>query len=249
MLGSGVVSAIISGNLITKTGKYTIWPVLGTGAFALGTGLLGLVQPNSSYAELFWFMFLVGCGLGCVNSPLNIVAQNAVPVPNMAVATVFVTSLRTLGGAIGVAIFGAVLTSELSTNLSPQLYQHLSDASNAQASFANDTASLNQFVSGYNTSIATMFVYCMVPMAFAFVQGFFLENIPLRSKGAEAARTGGADAKPANPAAPAATETAPSNSAVQITLVAVQPAAASPTDPEEARVVRWHGDSPESLKS
>ncbi len=116
MLGI-LMTSIASGRAITKMGRYKIFPIVGTALMALGLLLLSLLKSDSSAWIVSLDMFLVGAGLGLVMQVLIIAVQNAVDFRIMGVATSTSTFFRSMGGTLGIAILGSVLSNRLAANI------------------------------------------------------------------------------------------------------------------------------------
>jgi EmrB/QacA subfamily drug resistance transporter len=108
-------SSIVSGQLTAKTGRYKIFPILGTGIAAFAMGLFSLfVDADTSLVTTSLFMVLLGIGLGQCMQTLILVVQNAVPPRDMGVATSAATFFRQMGATAGTAVFLSVLFSNVS---------------------------------------------------------------------------------------------------------------------------------------
>jgi EmrB/QacA subfamily drug resistance transporter len=114
----GIFSASIpSGQLMSKTGRYKIYPIISAVLVATAMLLLSTLSMTTPYWQLAIFMFLMGSGLGLSMQITVTAAQNSVPRQHMGTATSTMTFFRSMGGAIGTAVFGAVLTSRLKDHL------------------------------------------------------------------------------------------------------------------------------------
>ncbi|MFF7248990.1 MDR family MFS transporter [Embleya sp. NPDC008237] len=108
-------SSIISGQITSKTGRYKIFPILGTGIAAVAMSLFALyVDAETSLVTTSLFMVLLGIGLGQCMQTLILVVQNAVPPRDMGVATSAATFFRQMGATAGTAVFLSVLFSNVS---------------------------------------------------------------------------------------------------------------------------------------
>ncbi|MFB6130627.1 MAG: MDR family MFS transporter [Salinigranum sp.] len=117
LVGGMLVTAALTGQLMTRTGRYKPFVVLGT---VLGTGgywLLHTMGPATTHLHSTLYMVLTGMGFGFIMPVLTVAVQNAVDRKNLGVATTSVTFSRSLGSAVGVAVFGALLTNQLSARL------------------------------------------------------------------------------------------------------------------------------------
>src|SRR5437762_7231098 len=117
MMGGMLVTSIMSGQLISRTGRYKIFPVLGTAVMTLGLFLLSRLTPQSSEATASMLMLVLGVGLGRVMQVLVIAVQNDVDYRDLGVATSGATLFRLIGGSLGTAILGAIFAARLASNL------------------------------------------------------------------------------------------------------------------------------------
>ena len=114
-----LVTSIGSGLLISRWGRYKIFPILGTAVMTVGLYLFSLLGVNTSTLTISAFMVVLGLGLGGVMQVLVIAVQNAVPHSELGVATSGATFFRSIGGSFGTAIFGAIFANVLTGNLTP----------------------------------------------------------------------------------------------------------------------------------
>ncbi len=117
LMGGLLLTSIISGRIISRTGKYRLFPILGTLLGVTGMVLLTRITIHSPLWQLYLFTGVLGAGLGLVMQVLVLAVQNAMPAQMYGVATSGVTLFRSIGGSIGVALFGAVFTHVLQSNL------------------------------------------------------------------------------------------------------------------------------------
>ncbi len=116
MAGLLIVS-IGSGQVISRTGRYRIFPIVGTALMTVGLLLLSRMGIGTSPVVSSLFMIVLGMGLGSVMQVLVLVVQNAVPYSELGVATSGATFFRSIGGSFGTAIFGAIFSNVLVGNL------------------------------------------------------------------------------------------------------------------------------------
>jgi EmrB/QacA subfamily drug resistance transporter len=112
-----MISSIASGQLISRTGKYKIFPTLGTGFMGVGFFLFTFISASTPYWVLALGMLLVGLGLGQLMQTLTIASQNAVGARDIGVATSSSTFFRQVGGTLGVAVIFSVLFSRIPDTL------------------------------------------------------------------------------------------------------------------------------------
>ena len=117
-----VITSIGSGQLIARTGRYRIYPIVGSALTVIGMFLLSHLHEHTAAVLMYLFMFVLGAGLGALIQILVLIAQNAVPYSELGVATAGVTFFRTIGAAFGTAVFGAVFTNIYATNLRNDLH-------------------------------------------------------------------------------------------------------------------------------
>ena len=99
------------GRTVTRTGRYKRWMLLGAGLLTTGLALMGTLDEHTSLVELGGFMFLIGAGLGMLTQNLVLVVQNTVALEDIGAGSSLVAFFRSLGGAIGVSVLGALLAA------------------------------------------------------------------------------------------------------------------------------------------
>lgn len=111
-------SSTVIGQVITRTGRYKRWMMLGAALMTVGLGLMGgLLDEHTSLIELGCFMALVGLGVGMVMQNLVLVVQNSVSSDQIGASSSLVAFFRSLGGAAGVSALGAVLGAQASASV------------------------------------------------------------------------------------------------------------------------------------
>lgn len=113
-----VLTSISVGRLVTRTGRYKLYPLVGTAVATVALALLGSMDQTTSRLTMSCYMVLLGFGIGATFGPLLIATQNAVAYRHLGTATASMSFFRALGGAIGVALFGAIFIADLSNRLS-----------------------------------------------------------------------------------------------------------------------------------
>lgn len=205
-----VSSSILVGNLITKTGKYKIFALLGLIIMAIGLILNSTLQVESSLTRLILQLIVVGIGLG-VNMPVfNITVQNAVSHKYLGVATSAMQTFRQIGGTVGVALLGSVMGNKMANELSsttqvenaptppPEMAETMSQLQNPQVLMDSEKLEsiqselpaemapfFEQFIQvlkeALNTSLTTVFTVSAGIIGLAFIVTLFLKEIPLRT--------------------------------------------------------------------
>ncbi|WP_166463063.1 MDR family MFS transporter [Amycolatopsis acidicola] len=160
-----MITALLSGVVISHTGRYKVFPVAGSLVLALGLYLLSLLDVHTSFWVTSGYMIVLGLGLGCCMQVPTIVVQNTAEYEDLGVATSGVSFLRTLGSSFGVAVFGTIFNNELP---------------------AAPT------VESYVDAFHTMFLAAVPIGLLSFVVALFLKQVPLRdsTKAVAATSTG-----------------------------------------------------------
>jgi EmrB/QacA subfamily drug resistance transporter len=203
-------SSIGSGRLISKTGKYKIFPILGAVILLAGLVLLAQIGVDTPYWHVAVFGAIFGLGLGMTISTIVVAIQNSVEMRDMGAATSSTTFFRSLGGAIGAAVFGAVLNQRLSHYLEREFGGAASgslahDANDIQAMQRLEEPTRHLVLTAFTHALNDVFLICIPFIIIALVIALFLKEIPLRT-----------GAKQATPA-PAPGNLAPANEDPDVT--------------------------------
>lgn len=180
--------SIVSGQLITRTGKYKIYPVIGSIILILAFFLLHSIHYDTAYWQIGIYAFILGLGIGLSMTTVVTPIQNAVAMRDMGSATSTVTFLRSLGGAIGVALLGAILNTRLSHYL-VDVFAKDAPGQVVDAGSTNNVEALQKLpeplrtdvLIAYTHAITDVFLYAIPIMVLALVVILFLKEIPLRS--------------------------------------------------------------------
>ncbi|MGW1706371.1 MFS transporter [Streptomyces sp. NPDC002206] len=113
MIGGLFLSSTVSGQIITKTGRWKAWLVSGGFLVTAGLGMLGTIRYDTEYWHIAIFMFVMGLGIGMMMQNLVLATQNQVEPSDLGSASSVVTFFRSLGGAIGVSALGAVMANRV----------------------------------------------------------------------------------------------------------------------------------------
>ncbi|MDP3866906.1 MDR family MFS transporter [Phenylobacterium sp.] len=117
LMGGMIASSTINGQLVTKTGQYKPFMIGGGVVLIFGVFLMCFIGPDTTTLDLAWRLLIVGIGLGPGQSLFGLAVQNAVPFHQIGVATSSGQFVRQIGSTMGVALFGALLTSGLASEL------------------------------------------------------------------------------------------------------------------------------------
>ena len=116
-----LLTSMLSGVLISRSGRYKVFPIVGTALMTVGMYLLSHLGVTTSTLAASAYMFVLGVGIGAVMQVLVIAVQNVVPYADLGVATSGATFFRSIGGSFGTAAFGAIFASQLTGNLARYL--------------------------------------------------------------------------------------------------------------------------------
>src|ERR1019366_5922394 len=105
--------------LVTRWGRYKVFPILGTALMTIGAYLMSLIGEHTGAWVMAAYMFVFGVGLGLVMQVLVVAVQNAVSYEDLGVATSSATFFRVIGGSFGTAVFGAIYAIVLAHKLTP----------------------------------------------------------------------------------------------------------------------------------
>ncbi|WP_225993907.1 MFS transporter [Actinomadura rudentiformis] len=188
MLGM-LVASIGSGQLISGTGRYKIYPVVGTPIVALGMWLCAGMDETTSTLSMSLRFALLGFGLGLVMQVLVIAVQNAVPYQDLGSATSGVTFFRQIGGSFGVAVFGSVFANQLASNMEAVARKGELPPGFDPSAAEGDPGLLDQLppkvradvLHVYAESIQTVFLWAVPVALVAVVLTWFLREVPLRA--------------------------------------------------------------------
>lgn len=117
MMGGMLASSIVSGQVISRTGRYKVFPIAGTALMSVALYLLAHIGAGTSMATLLLLMLLLGLGMGLIMQVLIIAVQNAVDYRDLGVATSGNTLFRSVGGSVGTAVLGAIFAARLAKEL------------------------------------------------------------------------------------------------------------------------------------
>jgi EmrB/QacA subfamily drug resistance transporter len=106
-----MVGSVFSGQLISRTGRYKVFPIVGTGLMTIGMGLMHQIGADTPFWQTAVYTAIFGFGLGNVMQPITLAVQNAMPPHDIGVATSSVTFFRQMGATIGTAVFLSILFS------------------------------------------------------------------------------------------------------------------------------------------
>jgi EmrB/QacA subfamily drug resistance transporter len=209
----GIMSgSIVSGQLISRTGRYRIFPIVGSVCMVVALFLFSLVGADTPLWRTMLVMVLMGIGLGSNMQPMITAVQNAVSPREIGVATGAVTFFRSMGGTLGTAVFLSVLFNVLPGNINdayaraaqdPEFQaaraahpEQMQQLSNLGGGALNDTSFVNKladalshpFKVGFSDSVHVVYLMAFAVMLIGLIVVFFLPEIPLAQRSAQGQR-------------------------------------------------------------
>jgi EmrB/QacA subfamily drug resistance transporter len=185
LMGGSLITSILSGQIISRTGRYKIFPLLGTACTSAGLFLLSRMNTETGTATATLIMLLLGLGLGMVMQVLVIAAQNSVGYKDLGVATSGATLFRLIGGSLGAAVLGAIFAARLETNLARFLPPGAEGASigagiNPQALAQLPAAVRAAYAEAFTASLGMVFLVATAIALLGFLLAWLLPERPLR---------------------------------------------------------------------
>ncbi len=171
-----------SGFLISRYGRYRVFPIVGTAIATLALHLLSTLEVATKTQVAAGYMLLLGLGLGLVMQVLVLAAQNAVDHRLLGVATSGATMFRQVGGSIGVAVFGAIFTNELGRQLAHRLPPGVHAPAHASPAVLHQLppAIHTLYITAVATALHPVFIVASAVMVVAFGLSWLLRDVPLR---------------------------------------------------------------------
>ncbi len=205
---SMVISSVVGGQIISRTNGYRLLGICGLAVTAAGFFLLSHMEQNPARALIVRNLIVVGAGMGVTFPVFTISVQNAFPHGILGVVTGSIQFFRSIGGAVGAAIFGSFLAMRLQSHISGMMAGQSGFSSEWQSRIADPLRLLNEggllqpspstadfgaqggsetdlfsqiFKQGFSLGMQEVFLLCMGIMAASFLISFFLKEIPLRA--------------------------------------------------------------------
>ncbi|MFF0732895.1 MDR family MFS transporter [Streptomyces chartreusis] len=187
-----LIASVFSGNVVSKTGKYRIFPIIGSLVMGVGLFLMSLMGPSTGAWLESLYMFVLGTGIGLCMQVLTIAVQNTVDYTDLGTATSGVTFFRTLGSSFGTAVFGTIYTNTLTPNLADGVEAAAGAGSGLDPAAISRAATSPEGLNGlpspvaapiveaYADTLQTVFLWTVPVAALGFVIALFLKQVPLR---------------------------------------------------------------------
>ncbi|MFF4790236.1 MFS transporter [Streptomyces sp. NPDC001276] len=207
MMGGIVGASIVSGQLISHTGRYRIYPVLGSALSALGMWLLSRLEVDTSRLQYSVWMAVLGAGIGLVMPVLVLAVQNSVRPADLGTATSANNYFRQIGGSVGAAVFGTLFAGRLTDALRDRVPVRAGaalpdpESITPQAVRALPPALRDAYVGAYADAMPRIFLYLVPVLVLGLLIAFFLKEKPLVSHNAHVTDP---ETAPLNPTVPQA---------------------------------------------
>ncbi|WP_327350691.1 MDR family MFS transporter [Streptomyces sp. NBC_01304] len=192
MMAGTVVASMTAGKVMAKTGKYKMFPVVGAASLAVGMGLLSTMDVTTSRFTTSAYMVLVGIGTGFTIQMANTIAQNAVELRDMGAASAATSLFRSLGGSLGVAVFGSLFTRAIQGHEGSAPAEGGGAATPGMSQSAKDA-----YLQAASHGTQQIFLVGALCAAAAFVAALYIKEVPLRGKPGSAPRPKAEPAKQA----------------------------------------------------
>ena len=180
-----LLTAIASGAVVGRTGKYRMFPIAGAAMTALGLWLLSLLDQTTPVLLESIYLFVLGAGIGLIMQILTLIVQNTAEYRDLGTATSGVTFFRTLGGSFGAAVLGSIYSNNLEDELPPALIASgvpPDVATNPEALWALPEATRTPVVIAYADSLHNVFLWAVPVALLALVVALFLPQVTLRGR-------------------------------------------------------------------
>src|SRR5437762_204914 len=182
MMAGLLLTSIVGGQIISRTGRYRAFPIVGTAIATVGMALLTQLNVHTTTVATSLYMLVIGFGLGMVMQVLVLAVQNAVQPAVMGVATSGSIMFRQIGGSVGIAAIGVIFGNHLRTNLAKTLPPGVHGPTSATpvAVKALPPHVHTLYVHAFSNALHPMFLVGAVVSGIAFLLTWFLREVPLR---------------------------------------------------------------------
>jgi hypothetical protein len=185
VMGGLLFSSILSGQIISRTGRYKVWPIAGTAIAALGLWLLSSLDETTGSGVAALHMLVLGLGLGMVMQVLVLAVQNSVSYDQLGVATSGATLFRSIGGSLGTAVLGAIFSGRLSSELADKLPASgggVGEGGVNPAQIERLPARIHDaYIASFTDALQTVSLVAAAVVVVAFLLSWLIEERPLRA--------------------------------------------------------------------
>ncbi|MEV7565813.1 MFS transporter [Streptomyces tanashiensis] len=226
LMGGIVIASVVSGQLISRTGHYKVYPVVGGAVSVLGMWLLSRMDTDTPRLQHSLWQAVLGTGIGLVMPVLVLAVQNSVRPADLGTATSAHTYFRQIGGSIGAAVFGTLFASRLDDALGDRLAGVLAQGGSASPPPAESItpgtvhslppALRDAYIQAYADAMPRIFLYLVPVLVLGLVLAFFLKEKPLVSHHSPLAEATGVTDPGVTQAVPHARHAAPAPAATPV---------------------------------
>ncbi|CAB4897826.1 MAG: DHA2 family efflux MFS transporter permease subunit [Actinobacteria bacterium] len=186
MMAGMAGASIIIGRLTSRLGRYKMFPIFGTASAAIGMLILSQIAVDTPYWHIALGLFILGMGMGSTMQVLMLAVQNSVPMKDVGAAISGSTFFRSIGGTLGTAIFGAIMTTQLAKNIKDSLPAgsvtdtDISNLTSAVSTIASLPPTLHDIVlNAYASALGHVYIVAFPVMIIGFILTWFLKEIRL----------------------------------------------------------------------
>ncbi|MFF1646680.1 MFS transporter [Streptomyces sp. NPDC058240] len=185
MMGGIVIASVVSGQLISRTGRYRIHPILGGAFSVVGMWLLSRLETDTPRIEYSIAQAVLGIGIGLIMPVLVLAVQNSVQPADIGSATSANNYFRQIGGSVGAAVFGTLFAGRLADALAVRLPSGADlpdpESITPQLVHAMEPALRDSYIQAYADAMPRIFLYLVPVLALGLFFAFFLKEKPLVS--------------------------------------------------------------------
>ncbi|MFD5628704.1 MFS transporter [Streptomyces sp. NPDC127072] len=187
MMGGIVGASIVSGQLISRTGRYKVYPVLGGALSVLGMWLLSRLEADTPRLHYSVWMAVLGAGIGMVMPVLVLAVQNSVRPADLGTATSANNYFRQIGGSVGAAVFGTLFANRLADELADRVSARPGagvpdpESLTPQLVHAMPAPLRDDYIGAYAQAMPRIFLYLVPVLVLGLLIAFFLKEKPLMS--------------------------------------------------------------------
>ncbi|MFJ6465308.1 MFS transporter [Streptomyces sp. NPDC091387] len=185
MMGGIVAASVVSGQLISRTGKYRVYPIAGSALAAVGMWLLSRLETDTPRLEYSIAQAVLGLGIGLIMPVLVLAVQNSVRPADLGTATSANNYFRQIGGSVGAAVFGTLFAGRLADALEVRLPSGAGlpdpESITPQLVHAMDPVLRDSYIQAYADAMPRIFLYLVPVLVLGLFFAFFLKEKPLVS--------------------------------------------------------------------
>lgn len=185
LMAGTMVTSLGAGQIVSRTGRYRVFPIAGSIVLVVGLGLMSTLTTETSSTVSAVYMVILGLGMGCLMQITSLIGQNSVPIADIGAATGAQTFVRTMGGSIGVSLLGSIYTSRLVDSLQGSLGTGAGGVTGGANLTPKTVASMPPavqaaFKTAVTDGITSVFLWSAVIAVAGIVVSLFIREVKLR---------------------------------------------------------------------